>query len=117
MPVYDDHLLYEQLILESFSAGLSWLIILKKRENFRKAFDNFDIDKVIAYDEAKVEALIQDKGIVRSRAKILATISNSKIIKDIQKEYGSFSNYLWGYTNHEIIYPVDFTLTKSELSD
>lgn len=71
VPVYDDHLLYEQLILESFSAGLSWLIILKKRENFRKAFDNFDIDKVIAYDEAKVETLMQDKGIVRSRAKIL----------------------------------------------
>jgi 3-methyladenine DNA glycosylase len=117
LPVYDDHLLYEQLILESFSAGLSWLIILKKRENFRKAFDNFDIDKVIAYDEAKVEALMQDKGIVRSRAKILATISNSKIIKDIQKEYGSFSNYLWGYTNHDIIYPDDVTLTKSELSD
>lgn len=116
VPVYDDHTLYEQLILESFSAGLSWLIILKKRENFRKAFDNFDIAKVANYTDEKVEELLQDKGIVRSKAKILATISNSKIFMDIQKEFSSFSNYLWHFTDNQIIYPKE-QVTHSPLSD
>lgn len=117
VPVYDDKTLYEMLILETFSTGLSWLIILKKRDAFRKAFDDFDIQKVTNYDQKKVEELLLEKGIVRSKAKINATIQTSKVIMDIQKEYGSFSNYLWSFTNHEIIHHHDQYITSNELSD
>ena len=115
-PVYDDQILYENLILETFSTGLSWLIILKKRDAFRKAFDYFDIEKVMNYDENKINELLQNKEIVRSKAKIIATIQNSKIIYDLQKEYGSFSNYLWNYTNHTTLYPENYE-THNALSD
>lgn len=114
-PVHDDQKLYEMLILESFQAGLSWSCILNKRENFRKAFDNFDIDKIINYDEIKIQELQKNEGIIRNKLKIKATINNSKIFKEIQKEYGSFDEYIWGFTNNETIY--EFDKVSSELSD
>ena len=106
-PIHDDQKLYEMLILESFQAGLSWSCILKKRENFRKAFDNFDINKIINYDENKIKVLQNNEGIIRNKLKIKATINNSKIFKQIQKEYGSFDKYIWNFTNNETIYELD----------
>lgn len=113
--VHDDQRLYEMLILESFQAGLSWSCILNKRENFRKAFDNFDIAKIINYDEIKIQELQKNEGIIRNKLKIKATINNSKIFKEIQKEYGSFDKYIWSFTNNETIY--EFDKVSSELSD
>lgn len=115
-PVYDDPTLFEMLILESFHTGLSWLIILKKRNDFREAFDFFDVRKVAAYDEKKVQSLLQNEKIVRSEAKIRATISNAAIFIDIQKEFGSFSDYLWNHVQHQPICDQE-GLTRSELSD
>lgn len=103
VPKYDDKELFELLILESFQAGLSWLIVLRKREAFRKAFDNFDVKRVCRYDEVKVEQLMQNADIIRSRNKILSAISNAKIFVAIQKEYGSFSNYIWSFTQGKVI--------------
>ena len=96
-PVHDDKVLFEFLVLESFQAGLSWLTILKKRENFRKAFANFDVKKVSKYDEQKYEALMQDTGIIRNQLKIRAAINNAARFQEIQKEFGSFSNYVWSF--------------------
>ena len=103
VPKYDDRELFELLILESFQAGLSWLTVLKKREAFRRAFDNFDVTKVAKYDNSKVEELLANKDIIRSRSKILAAINNAKIFIEIQKEFGKFSNYIWGFTDNKII--------------
>lgn len=103
IPKYDDRELFELLILEGFQAGLSWITVLKKRNAFRKAFDNFDVNKVSKYDDKKVEKLLQNKEIIRSRGKIQASINNAKIFKEIQKEFGSFSNYIWSFTDGEII--------------
>lgn len=103
VPKYDDKELFELLILESFQAGLSWITILKKREAFRKAYDNFDIKKVIKYDEKKIEELLNNKNIIRSKNKIISSINNAKIFTQIQEEYGSFSNYIWGFTDNKII--------------
>ena len=103
VPKYDDRELFELLVLESFQAGLSWLTVQKKREAFRDAFDNFDVNKVASYNEAKVESLLQNENIIRSRGKINAAINNAKIFIGIQKEYGSFSNYIWGFTDNKII--------------
>ena len=114
-PTYDDKDLFELLILESFQAGLSWECVLNKRENFRHAYDNFDIDKIINYDEAKINELKQNPGIIRNKLKIKASINNAKIFKQIKKEYGSFSKYIWGFTNGKIIYEIG--KTSSELSD
>ena len=114
-PTYDDKDLFELLILESFQAGLSWECILNKRENFRHAYDNFDIDKIINYDETKINELKENKGIIRNKLKIKASINNAKIFKQIKKEYGSFSKYIWGFTNGKIIYEIG--KTSSELSD
>lgn len=117
VPLYDDKKLYELLILESFQAGLSWECILNKREAFRRAFDGFDIDKVTLYGEEKVNELMSDPGIVRNRRKIYATIKNSVVFKEIQKEHGTFSKYLWAFTGGEKVYE-EFTLrTTSPLSD
>ena len=102
-PVFDDETLFEFVILESFQAGLSWLTILKRRENFRKAFDYFDVKKVANYTEDKIEELVQNEGIIRHRGKINAAVSNAKLFIEIQKEYGSFSNFIWGYVNHQPI--------------
>lgn len=94
VPKYDDNILYEMLILESFQAGLSWITILKKRDAFREAFDDFDIEKIIDYDENKVNELLENEKIIRHKGKINATIANAGVFKKIQKEYGSFSNYI-----------------------
>ncbi|PHQ57714.1 MAG: DNA-3-methyladenine glycosylase I [Lutibacter sp.] len=99
VPVYDDAKLFEFLILETFQAGLSWITVLRKRENFRKAFDDFDYKKIAKYDEVKFDELIQNAGIIRNKLKIKATISNAIAFMEIQKEFGSFSNYIWGFTN------------------
>lgn len=103
VPKYDDKDLFELLILESFQAGLSWITILKKREEFRKAFDNFDIKKIIKYDENKISELMNNAGIIRCKNKIKATINNAQIFTEIQKEYGSFSKYIWSFTDNKII--------------
>ena len=114
-PTYDDKELFELLILESFQAGLSWECVLNKRENFRHAYDNFDIDKIVYYDETKINELKENKGIIRNKLKIKASINNAKIFKQIKKEYGSFSKYIWGFTNNKIIYEIG--KISSELSD
>ena len=114
VPTHDDQELFEMLVLESFQAGLSWITILKKRENFRKAFDNFDVKKVACYGEEKAEELRQDAGIIRHRGKIASAISNAQIFIEIQKEFGSFDEYIWGFTDGEII-KAEFK-TESELS-
>ena len=103
IPKYDDKELFELLILESFQAGLSWITVLKKREAFREAFDDFDVIKVSKYDEKKVTELLNNEKIIRSRGKINAAINNAKIFIEIQKEFGSFSNYIWSYTDNKII--------------
>lgn len=114
-PNFKDQYLYEMLILESFQAGLSWECILNKRESFRQAFDNFDIDKICNYDNNKIQELLENKNIIRNKLKIKATINNSKIFKKIQNEYGSFYNYLKTFTKEIIIYEID--KTTNELSD
>jgi DNA-3-methyladenine glycosylase I len=97
--VYDDDKLFEFLILETFQAGLSWYTILKKRDNFRIAFDNFDYKKIVNYTEEKVQELLQDAGIIRNQLKIRATISNAVAFLKVQEEYGSFSKYIWNFTD------------------
>ncbi|WP_406533530.1 DNA-3-methyladenine glycosylase I [Methanobrevibacter sp.] len=114
VPTHDDQELFEMLVLESFQAGLSWITILKKRENFRKAFDNFDVEKVAGYGEEKVEELRQDKGIIRHKGKIASAINNAQIFIEIQEEFGSFDDYIWSFTDGEII-KAEFK-TESELS-
>ena len=99
VPVYDDQKLFEFLILETFQAGLSWITILKKRENFRAAFDQFDYQKIALYNERKIEALLQDTGIIRNQLKIRATITNAIAFMEVQKEFGSFSKYIWQFTD------------------
>ena len=99
VPVFDDAILFEFLVLESFQAGLSWITILKKRENFRIAFDHFDYKKIAKYNEAKFEELREDKGIVRNKLKIKATITNAQNFIKIQEEFDSFSNYFWSFSN------------------
>ena len=112
---FDDGYLFEMLILESFQAGLSWECVLNKRENFRKAYDNFDLDIVCNYDDKKINELLQNKGIIRNKLKINASINNAKIFKKIKNEYGSFNDYLKTFTNEDIIYEND--KTTNELSD
>ena len=120
-PIYDDETIFEFLILESFQAGLSWYTILAKRENFRAAFDYFDYQKIAQYSEDKVEELIQNTGIIRNRLKILATINNAQKFMEVQKEFGSFSKYIWGFVNHEPIINRPKTLKEvpatTEISD
>lgn len=99
VPVYDDATLFEFLILETFQAGLSWITILKKRMNFRAAFDQFDYQKIALYDETDFNRLIKDKGIIRNKLKIKATITNAQAFLAIQKEFGDFSKYIWAFVN------------------
>jgi DNA-3-methyladenine glycosylase I len=96
-PVYDDRRLFEFLVLEGFQAGLSWITILRKRENFRRAFDDFDYRKIAHYSEQKHEQLLQDEGIIRNRLKIKAATTNARAFLEVQEEFGSFSNYIWGF--------------------
>ena len=112
---FDEHYLYEMLILESFQAGLSWECVLNKRESFRIAYDNFDLEKVCEYDEEKITELLNNKEIIRNKLKINASINNSKIFKTIIEEYGSFYNYLTTFTDDKFIYEID--KTTNELSD
>lgn len=111
----DDKYLYEMLILESFQAGLSWECVLNKRESFRKCYDNFDINKVVSYDDKKIEELLNNKNIIRNKLKIKASINNSKIFKSIIKEYGSFYNYLKVFTKGKII--IEKNKITNKLSD
>jgi len=114
-PNFYEEYLFEMLILESFQAGLSWECILNKREDFRKAFDNFDIEKICKYDEEKIKELLSNEKIVRNKLKINASISNARIFKNIQKEYGSFKNYIKNYTKGKTFYEIGKTTSK--LSD
>lgn len=114
-PNFDDKYLFKMLILESFQAGLSWECILNKREDFIKAYDDFDIDKICNYDNNKIEELLLNKKIIRNKLKINASIKNAKIFKDIQKEYGTFYNYLKTFTKGKTVYEID--KATSELSD
>ncbi len=114
IPTHDDEELFEMLVLESFQAGLSWITILKKRENFRKAFDNFDVCKVAEYDDEKVRELLSNEGIIRHKGKITSAINNAQVFIEIQDEFGSFDNYIWGFNEGEII-KAEF-LTESDLS-
>ena len=115
IPNHDDNYLFEMLILESFQAGLSWECVLNKRNDFIVAYDNFNIDKIINYDENKVNNLLLNKGIIRNKNKILASIKNSKIFKSIVNEYGSFYKYLCIFTKDKIYY--ENNLVTSPLSD
>ncbi len=115
VPVYDDHKLFEMLVLESFQAGLSWECILNKQESFQKAFDGFDLEKVCAYDENDFQRLQDNPNIIRNKRKIQAAAVNAKVFREIQKEFGSFSDYIWHWTEGRVIY--EKGLTHSELSD
>lgn len=112
---FDENYLYEMLILESFQAGLSWECVLNKRESFRKAYDNFDLNKICSYDDKKINELLNNKDIIRNKLKITASINNSKIFKSIVSEYGTFHNYLKSFTGDKIIYEID--KTTNNLSD
>lgn len=103
VPSYDDGYIFEMLILEGFQAGLSWNTILQKRENFRKAFDNFDYKKIAKYDEKKLNDLMRNEGIIRNKLKINSTVTNAVSFMKIQKEFGSFSDYIWGFTDKKRI--------------
>lgn len=103
VPVYDDATIFEFLILETFQAGLSWITILRKRENFREALDNFDYKKIANYGEDKLEELLNNPGIIRNKLKVYATVTNAQAFMKIQEEFGSFSKYIWGFVNHKPI--------------
>ncbi len=121
VPVYDDRVLFEFLILEWAQAWLSWETVLKKRENYRKAFDQFDYEKIAQYDERKKEELLSNEGIIRNRLKINSAVKNAKVFIEIRKEYETFSNYLWGYVSGQqvIHYPKNLSQVpvSTELSD
>lgn len=103
VPLKDDDTLFEFLVLETFQAGLSWITILRKRENFRLAFDNFDYKKIAVYEQLKIDSLLQDAGIIRNKLKVNATVTNAKAFIEIQNEFGSFSEYIWGFVNQKPI--------------
>ena len=115
VPVHDDQKLFEMLILECFQAGLSWECVLNKRDAFYEAFDGFDLDAVCAYNDEKLESLRNNPSIIRNRLKIQAAVTNAQIFRDIQREYGSFAEYLWHWTDGKVIY--ERAQTHSELSD
>ncbi len=97
VPVHDDRKLFEMLILEGAQAGLSWITILRKRDNYRKAFDNFNVNKIAKYDKKKINQLLNNEGIIRNRLKIAATIINAQLFLEVQKEFGSFDTYIWQF--------------------
>lgn len=116
-PCHDERMLFEMIILEGFQAGLSWECVLNKREGFREAFDNFDVQKVANYDVNKLASLTDNPKIIRNRLKINASVVNANIFIKIQEEFGSFDNYIWGFTNREVIYEPCDIRTTSPLSD
>jgi len=99
VPVHNDRKLFEFLLLEGFQAGLSWLTIMRKRKNFRKAFDNFDFNKVAKYDGKKINSLLKDEGIIRNKLKIESALANAKAFLQVRKEFGTFDKYIWSFTN------------------
>lgn len=121
VPLHDDDKLFEFFVLEGFQAGLSWQIVLNKRENFRKAFDNFDPSEVANYTEDKIQQLITDKSIIRNQQKIRACVNNAQRFLEIQKEFGSFDKYIWGFVDHKPIQNkferIKELPAKTELSD
>ena len=121
VPSHDDGYIFEMLILEGFQAGLSWNTILQKRENFRKAFDNFDYKKIAEYDETKLNELLQNQGIIRNRLKINSTVTNAKAFIKVQEEFGSFAKYIWNFNDNKRIINKWKELSEvpatSELSD
>lgn len=110
--VYNDETIFEFLVLESFQAGLSWYTILKKRENFAEAFDQFDYKKIANYSEVKVQELMNNTGIIRNRLKILATINNAQRFQEVQKEFGTFSKYIWNFVDGEPVVNRPETLSE-----
>lgn len=121
VPLHDDQKLFEFFVLEGFQAGLSWQIVLNKRESFRKAFDNFDVDKIAKYSDRKIQVLTEDASIIRNKQKIAATVNNAHRFLEVQKEFGSFDNYIWDFIGHQ---PIQNTFTslkeipaKTALSD
>ena len=121
VPLHNDKKLFEFLILEGFQAGLSWLTVLKKRENFRKAFDTFDFNKVATYDQLKINSLLKDSGIIRNKLKIESAITNAKAFIDVRKEFGTFNKYIWNFTGNKPVRNEFESLkeipAKTELSD
>lgn len=121
VPVREDDKQFEFLILETFQAGLSWITILRKRENFRNAFDNFNYKKIARYNEEKIQSLLKNEGIIRNQLKIRATVSNAIAFMEVQKEFGSFSDYLWNFINHKTVNEKRKSIkeipAKTELSD
>lgn len=121
IPIYDDRLLFEYLILEAAQAGLSWSTILAKRENYQIAFDNFEAEKIAKYTQTKIDELITNKGIVRNKLKINATIVNAKIFLKVQEEHGSFSNYIWSFVDGKTIQnnwnSINDVPAKTDISD
>ncbi|PIE99122.1 MAG: DNA-3-methyladenine glycosylase I [Treponema sp.] len=121
VPCFNDNKLFEMLILEGAQAGLSWQTVLKKRENYRKAFDNFNPKKISKYQNSKIQELLSNSGIIRNKLKINSAINNAKVFLNIQKELGSFSNYIWSFTDNKVIKNnfenYNNTPTKTELSD
>ncbi len=103
-PQHDDKMLYELLILEGMQAGLSWNTVLQKRDNFKKAFDNFEYTKILKYNEKKIEELLQNEGIIRNRLKIQSVITNAKAFIKVQEEFGSFNKYIWGFVNNKVVH-------------
>ncbi|MFZ2323813.1 MAG: DNA-3-methyladenine glycosylase I [Ignavibacteriaceae bacterium] len=103
IPVHNDRKLFEFLLLEGFQAGLSWRTILHKRQNFRKAFDNFDFNKVAKYDKRKINSLMKDAGIIRNKLKIESAVKNAKAFIEVRKEFGTFDKYIWGFENYRPI--------------
>ena len=117
IPEHSDKKLFEMLMLECFQAGLSWECILNKREGFRQAFDDFDVEKISRYDEEKCLQLMADPNIIRNKLKIHACVTNSRIFMEIQKEYGSFDAYIWGFTDGKIVFESSDIRSTSPLSD
>jgi len=113
VPLHDDRKLFEYIILDAFQAGLSWSTIINKRENFRKAFDNFEAEKISKYSDTKIQKLLNDAGIIRNKLKIYATIENAKLFLKIRKEFGSFDEYIWQFTGGKTI--VNKWKTQKEL--
>ncbi len=121
VPVHDDRKLFEYLTLETFQAGLSWLTVLRKRENFRKAFAGFDVVKVAEFDEEQVDRLMSDAGIIRNRAKIRAAVTNARAFIRVQHEFGSFDRYIWEFVNHKPVLNARSSISEipasTEISD
>ncbi len=103
VPEHNDRKLFAKLCLDGAQAGLSWIIILKKEKNYYKAFDNFDAKKIVKYDQKKIDELLDNPGIVRNKLKVNSVVTNAKAFLDVQKEFGSFDKYLWGFSNHKVI--------------